>query len=232
MNVVAYLRVSTDRQAEEGFGLAVQERSIRSWGKREGHRIVAWCRDEGVAGSNGIADRVGLPEAVSYIASNDAEAIVVAHIDRLARLFTVQEAILAEVWKLGGSVYSADVGEIARDDPDDPYRTFVRQVMGAAAQLERSLVAFRMRSGRSRKREQGGYADGAPPYGYRAERGKLVPDPAQQRVIRRARELEAAGLSQHQIAARLTGEGHRTKQGKAWSRFAVGQVLRREAVRA
>src|SRR2546426_9291882 len=52
MNVVAYLRVSTDRQAEEGLGLDVQKHAIRAWAKQHGNRIVAWARDEGVSGSN------------------------------------------------------------------------------------------------------------------------------------------------------------------------------------
>src|SRR5207249_390470 len=54
VKLVAYLRVSTDRQVEEGFGLDVQEQAIRKWVKREGHRVVLWTRDEGVSGANGI----------------------------------------------------------------------------------------------------------------------------------------------------------------------------------
>jgi DNA invertase Pin-like site-specific DNA recombinase len=51
--LVGYLRVKTDRQAEAGFGLGVQEKAIRGWAEANGHRVVLWCRDEGVSGSNG-----------------------------------------------------------------------------------------------------------------------------------------------------------------------------------
>ena len=40
MKLVAYLRVSTDRQAEEGLGLDVQDRAIRRWARDNGHRIA------------------------------------------------------------------------------------------------------------------------------------------------------------------------------------------------
>ena len=63
MKVAAYLRVSTDRQAEEGLGLEVQEQTIRGWARQHGHRVVLWARDEGVSGSNGLDMREGLADA-------------------------------------------------------------------------------------------------------------------------------------------------------------------------
>src|ERR671923_2832950 len=63
MQLVGYLRVSTDRQAEEGLGLEVQEQAIRQWAQAHGHELVALTRDEGISGSNGLDTRVGLGEA-------------------------------------------------------------------------------------------------------------------------------------------------------------------------
>jgi DNA invertase Pin-like site-specific DNA recombinase len=100
---------------------------------------------------------------LTLIEKQSVDGLVVARLDRLARTLTVQEAVLAHVWKHGGKVFSCDVGEVFEDDPSDPMRTFVRQVMGAAAQLERGMIAARMRAGRERKAEKGGSAYGAPP---------------------------------------------------------------------
>lgn len=61
---------------------------------------------------------------------------------------TTQEALLATVWRRGGRVFVVGLGEVIEDDPDDPDRTFVRQVMGAAAKLERSLIVKRMADGK------------------------------------------------------------------------------------
>jgi DNA invertase Pin-like site-specific DNA recombinase len=104
---------------------------------------------------------------------------------------------------MGGSAFTADLGEVARDDPDDPMRTALRQMIGVVAQLERGMIAARLRAGRRAKAEVGGYAYGAPRYGLRAEDGVLVADAAEQRAIARARELREDGASLREIAATL-----------------------------
>ena len=44
----------------------------------------------------------------------------------------------------------------------------IRQVLGAVAEYERSMVVLRLRNGRRRKAEMGGYASGAPAFGFEA----------------------------------------------------------------
>lgn len=230
MRVVAYLRVSTDRQAERGLGLDVQEQAIRRWARANGHRVVGWLRDEGVSGSNGLENRAALPEAFDVLRKRSASGMVVYRLDRLARDLVLQETLLAEVRRLGAHVFSTDGGEAGYldDNPDEPSRRLIRQVLGAVAEYERGMITLRMRAGRLRKAERGGYAAGAPPYGFRAEDGALVAEESEQRVIRVMRELEAEGLAQREIADSLNAAGHRTKQGRLWNRVSVGLILRRD----
>jgi DNA invertase Pin-like site-specific DNA recombinase len=215
VKLVAHLRVSTDRQAEQGHGLEVQARAIRSWAKTHGHRIVATTRDEGVSGAKDAGDRPGLAEALTIV-EDQADGLVVYKLDRLARALTVQEAILAQVWKHRGRVFTVDLGEVLRDDPDDPMRTAMRQMAGVFGQLERAMIASRMRAGRRLKAERGGYACGAPPLGWRADGGELVTDESEAATVERIRELRKDGASLRQIAEVLTTEGHRTKRGGRW----------------
>jgi hypothetical protein len=72
----------------------------------------------------------------------------VADLLRLARALTVQEVILAQVWAYCAVMFTTDQGEIFRDDPDDPMRTAMRQMAGVLAQLERGMIAFRLRMGK------------------------------------------------------------------------------------
>lgn len=48
-----YIRVSSDEQAEEGFGLAAQERAIRLYGELHGLTLVKIYIDDGYTGTNG-----------------------------------------------------------------------------------------------------------------------------------------------------------------------------------
>ena len=122
MKIVAYLRVSTDRQAEEGLGLEVQEQTIRSWARTQGHRVALWTRDEGVSGSDGLDRREGLADALRALKERRAEGLVVYRLDRLARDLVLQEQLLADVRRMRSEVFSTSAAEASYlgDDPDDP----------------------------------------------------------------------------------------------------------------
>lgn len=228
MRLVAYLRVSTDGQAEHGLGLHVQEKQIRRWTNAHGHRIVLWARDEGVSGSNGVDTREALPDALAAIRDREAEGLIAYNLDRLARKLEVQEGILATVWQHGGTVFTVeDDGEVPQDDPDQPMRTAMRQIRGVIAQLERSMIVKRMRDGKAMKKERGGYSGGAPPLGFRAVGRELVPDADEQRTVERIRELRSAGLTYRAIAQALDSEGYPTKRGGRWHPFTVQGIIKK-----
>lgn len=228
MKLAGYIRCSTARQVD-GYGLAVQRAEIEKWARREGHRIVHWCSDEAVSGASEAVDREGLSCALSAIEAGRVDGVVVARLDRLARLLTVQEAILSGVWKRGGRVFSADAGEVMEDDPDDPLRKAIRVFCGAAAELERGLIAVRMRRGRAMKFESGGYAYGAPPFGKVARDGDLVTDPNEAAAVDRIVALRADGMSLREIIGVLEDESIPTKRGGRWHPSTVRQILARAA---
>jgi DNA invertase Pin-like site-specific DNA recombinase len=227
VRLAAYIRVSTEAQAENGLGLDVQERAIKVWAKAHGHRISVWCIDEGLSGSLQAADRPGLTCALEALEAGRAEGLVVARLDRLARALTVQEAVLAHAWRHGARVFAADAGEVLRDDPDDPMRTAMRMMMGVFAQLERGMIAARLRAGRRLKAERGGYAYGPPPFGYRAEEGELVVDPDQQDSVRVMRQLRQRGLSLRAICLELEAQGVPPKRSERWHPYSVAKILAR-----
>lgn len=223
---VAYIRVSTMEQVD-GYGLDVQQQQVRECSKRVGFRLVATTRDEGVSGGLEVEERPGLAEALAMLEAGEANVLVVARLDRLARKLTIQEAALAHAWRHGARVWSCDIGEVLQDDPDDPMRTAMRQMAGVFAQLERGMIRARMREGRRRKAERGGYAFGSPAFGYHSQNGVLVPDEREQAALTRMVELQAEGLSLRQIADRLHEEGHRSKRGGRWHPQTVARVLER-----
>jgi DNA invertase Pin-like site-specific DNA recombinase len=230
MDLVGYLRVSSDGQVD-GYGLDRQERDIRRWARANHHRIVQWCRDEGRSGALDVAERPGLACAVKAVSSGLAAGLIVGNIDRLARALTVQEATLALVWKLGATVFTAESGEVPQDDPDDPMRTAIRQVMGVFAELDRKNVTKRLRDGRRAKAETGRKAVGAYGYGYRgAGKGRdrdAAPDPSEQVAVRRIMELRGQGASYRQIAAVLDAEGLPPRRASHWQPMSIRSVVER-----
>jgi DNA invertase Pin-like site-specific DNA recombinase len=187
--------------------------------------VVLWTSDEGVSGSAGLDVRDGLLDALNAIEEGPASGLVVYKLDRLARSLTVQEGTLARIWSMGGSVFSVDLGEVPQDDPDDPMRTAMRQMVGVFAQLERGMIAARLRAGRKLKAERGGYAGGGVPLGYQSVDGELVVHESESETRTRIFELRGQGLSLRAIAHVLAQEGRATKKGCRWHPETIRLVL-------
>jgi hypothetical protein len=62
----------------------------------------------------------------------------------------VQEQILAAIRRLGGEPFTCSAAEAGyvTDDPDEPSRKLIRQVLGAGSEYERSMVSLRLLAGR------------------------------------------------------------------------------------
>lgn len=234
MKLITYLRVSTPGQQADGYGLEVQERACKAWAKANGHKIVATYTDV-MSGKSEPAERPGLSAALDALRPPpQATGLLVPRLDRLARALHVQEVALQVAWRTGAKVFTADGGEVLEDDPEDPMRTFVRQVMGGVAQLERAMIAKRMRDGRAAKAAAGRKATGDYAYGYRGEgRGRerdAAPHPDEQAAVSRIVELRKAGTPYRAIAAALDAEGLKPRRAASWSAMSVRNVAVRAGV--
>lgn len=223
LHLVGYVRVSTDAQLD-GLGLDVQEEGIRSFGKRNGAKLLQVCSDEGVTGTDTL-DREGLACALEAIAAGDADGLLIPSLSRLARRLDVQEAVLALVWSYGGRVFSVDEGEITPDDADDPMRSFARKLYGLIHELDAATIARRLRKGRQAKAARGGYAGGRPAYGQQAVDKELAPVSGEQAVVERVREMRDGGASWRTIADTLNGEDVPTKAGGRWHPTSVRRLV-------
>jgi DNA invertase Pin-like site-specific DNA recombinase len=229
MRLAAYVRVSTKGQADDGLGRVDQERRIRAWCKRHGHTLCGPVAFDQASGTVPVEQRAGFVEVLGRIAAGRCEGLVVLNLGRIARLLTVQEAALAMVWASGGRVFAVEEGEVLQDDPSDPMRTAIRQMMAVFHQLDRAMIVARLQGGRQVKAAAGGYAYGSPRYGLAADREHhvLIEDDDEQAAIRRIVELRDQGASLRSIAATLDAEGRKPKRGDRWHPTTVARVLER-----
>lgn len=221
MDAIIYLRVSTQGQAVDGYGLAAQETACREYAASQGLQVVQVLRDEAVSGTLPAHERPGLMDALGMLNDDEADCLIVARLDRLARQLTTQEVILAEVWKQGREVHSADSGKVFKDDPDDPMRTAMRQMAGVFAELDRAMIVKRLRDGRRAKAAKGGKAVGAYPYG----QAKEGPIPAELEVMRLVAARRRDGISWDTIAAELNEDGVSPRTARAWTPRNLAKVM-------
>lgn len=225
---IAYARVSTrNQQGKDGPRRQLQ--AIQRYAKRNDLRITK----EYTEAYTGTTDqRPVLSEALNYLEHHTDTILVVETMDRLARKLHVQEAIIGKVWDLGRDLHTVDAGPILRDDPSDPMRTAMRQMMGVFAELDRSMGLAKRTAGQRAKIAAGGYGGGRIPYGYMNGTNKdMVPNPAEQATIHLAKTMRARGDSLRLIGAQLALLGHLPRSGESWHPTAVRALVGEDAGR-
>ena len=219
---VGYARVSTEAQLD-GLGLDIQHDAIAELAAAEGLDLGETFTDEGISGSEGLETRRALAGALDYLAEHPGATLIVPRLDRLARDLMVQESILADAWKAGATVLSCSQTErtyCQPDNPDDPARTLIRQVLGAVAAYERAMIRLRLTRGRRRRIEQQGWAGGPTPYGWA--------DPAEREILADVDAARRAGTPWRNIAASLNYCERFKRNGQPWT----AQELQRTHARA
>jgi len=195
MRMVAYLRVSTEEQAEHGYGLDAQELEVRRAAEYRGWELVALERDEGLSGKS--LQRPALLRALRAIAAGKADGLIVAKLDRLTRSVVDFGELLEWFEDARAALVALDVNV----DTSTPAGRMVAQVLVVVAEWERRTIAARTKSGLAAKRASGGKT-GRPAV---ADRPQLVA---------RIRELrEQAGMTLQEICDVLNSEGVPTARG-------------------
>src|SRR5690242_1390791 len=157
----AYLRVSGKGQIE-GDGFTRQIEAVKGYAKRHDVRIIRAFRDEGVSGTKDLENRPALVELMTALHSNGVKLVLIEKLDRLARDLMVQETIIGDLRKNGFDLISVAEPDLLQDDPS---RKLMRQIFGAIAEYEKTMIVLKLRGARMRMRAKTGRCEGAKPYG-------------------------------------------------------------------
>lgn len=219
---VAYLRVSGLGQID-GDGFDRQRESIAKYALRQGLTVVQEFRDEGVSGTNELADRVGLSALVDRLESNGVRIVLVETASRLARDLMVSEVILARFRAAGVQVIEADSGTDLTVSDGNPTAKLIRQILGAVAEFDRAVTVAKLAGARARIRRDKGRCEGRLPYGAKPGEAEIV---AKIKALRR-KPKGGDRLSYAAVAEALNAEGIPTRQGGQWRPSTVQNVCKR-----
>jgi len=221
---IAYIRVSTQEQANEGVSLAAQEERIRAYCTMAGLDLVRTIRDEGVSGSKPLVTRPGGGELARALAGKSKVKHIVAL--KLDRLFRDAEDALHQTkeWDNKGiALHLIDMGGQAVNTATAMGRYFLTMMAGFA-ELERSLIAERTATALAHKKANR-EAYSPTPLGFDRKGDALVVNEREQEAVRFIREQRAAGLSLREIADQLNAAGVPTKKGGKWYASTVKYIL-------
>jgi DNA invertase Pin-like site-specific DNA recombinase len=228
-----YVRVSSAGQgAEERDGIPRQKAAIRKHAAANNIRIVRWFADT-VSGKKELENRPALQELMTALHGNGTKLVLIEKLDRLARDLMIQESIIADFKRNGFELVSVTEPDMCSDDPT---RKLLRQMLGAFAEYECTMIALKLKGARLRAAAKRGasYVEGRVPFGYRVMKHDgipvRVPEPTEQATIARMKQLRDDGCSLAKIAETLTGEGRRARAGKKWYERQVARILGRSKV--
>lgn len=222
MKAIAYVRVSTASQVEDGVSMEAQQAKIRAWAEVNEYDAVEVFRDDGISGKR-ADNRTGLQEALDVVGKGDA--LVVYSLSRLSRS-TKDTLSIAEALQSKG----ADLVSLSEKiDTSTAAGKMVFRMLAVLSEFERDQVAERTRAALRYKRERGEKTGGDVPYGYRSLQGNLVEHGREQTAIQRMRELSSSGLSLRAICRALERDGFKRKNGAStWHPQAVARILSRQ----
>lgn len=222
MKAIGYIRVSTEEQAREGVSLAAQEAKLRAYAALYDLELVAVVVDAGVSAKT--LNRPGLQEALAKLDAGEAEALVIAKLDRLTRS-------VADWGTLIDGYFAKRCALLSVADQIDTRTAagrLVLNVLVSVAQWEREAIGERTSAALAHKKAIGEHV-GAPAYGYAVEGVELVRVEAELEAIALAKELRAAGATLQAVADELNRRGIPTKRGGQWAPVQVKRITERSA---
>ena len=222
MKIIAYYRVSTEKQGQSGLGLEGQQAAVDTFANSNGGEVLTSYIE--IETATGKRERPELAKAIVHCRREGA-TLVIAKLDRLAR----------NVFFVSGLMESG-VEFVCCDNPTANKLTI--HILAAVAEDEGRRISERTKAALAAYKARGGVlgatrpecqnlTDEARSKGTEAMREKTCK--AHSELLPIIVELRQSGATLQAIADRLNADGHLTIRGKAWTAVAVMRVLNRAA---
>jgi len=205
---IAYIRCSTEEQADSRAGLDAQRSAILDEAHRRGWDAadLTFVEDAGFSGKN--LDRPGIEAALDALRKHKADTLVVSKLDRLSRSMLDFAGLMDRASREKWALVALDVGV----DTTTPQGELMANVMAVFAQFERKLIGQRTKDALAAKKAAG----------VRLGRPRVIPDEIVARIVAE----RAAGSTLRAIVDGLNGDAVPTAMGgRRWYVSTVQSVL-------
>ena len=217
--MIAYVRVSTDKQAESGQSIETQVDQIKKYAALYDLEIIDTIIDDGYSASN--LDRSGLKRVFAMLNAGIAQGVIITKLDRLTRsVFDLSYLLKNYMDKYRFmSVYD-------KFDTDTASGRMILSILTTVSQWEREIISERTKAVLQHKKAQGERV-GNIPYGYKlASDGiHLEVNPDEQIVTIEVKELRQSGMTLDSIRQILMDNNRVTRKGKPFSISSIHAML-------
>ena len=177
IKVAIYIRVSTKKQAEEGYSLEAQKERLEKLCETNGYIIYKVYSDEGKSAKN--TKRTAYQEMMEDMRQGKFDKIIVTKLDRISRSLIDLEELIQDLQKNGCSFETAS----EKIDLDSSIGVMFVRLLGIFAQFERERIAERINDTFEEMVAQGKAITGTQPFGYKVENGMVVIDEDKKDIV-------------------------------------------------
>lgn len=218
--VFLYVRVSTEKQSEEGYSIEEQTARLKAYCQSLDWVIVKTYVDDGYSGAT--TNRPALQALIQACRDRLADSVVVYKLDRLSRSQKDTLALIEDCF-LANDVDFISMTE--NFDTSTPFGKAMIGILSVFAQLEREQIKERMSMGKVGRAKSGLFHGGGyNPIGYDYIDGNLVINEYEAAQIRELHQLLHQGMSLNAIAREMHKRGYTTPNGE-WTKHNVKRVL-------
>lgn len=174
------------------------------------YEVVGMYTDPGISGRK-FNNRPGLQSLMSEAQNKTIDMVMVFSLSRFGRNTqdTLHHIKLLDACGVG--FYSLDLGV----DTTTSHGKLILQIMSSLAEFESNQISDRIKSVQSYRKQQGKTYCGNPPFGFQNKNGKLVPVESELVIVKRIKDLHAAGVSMTYIAKTIGIKGKNGGEIKA-----------------
>ena len=204
---VAYVRVSTRRQVDDGVSIGAQRAKLEAWCAVMGYDLSATYAEEGIPGYR-IDKRPGLQQAIGAVCACGG-VLVVYSLSRLARN-TRETLALGEQLASAG----ADLVSLSENiDTTSAAGKMVFRMMAVLAEFERDQISERTTAALAYKKARQERV-GTVPYGFQLGQGEtLIVHPEEQAVIATIAAFRTQGMTLRAIVTAAAQAGLTSRAG-------------------
>ncbi len=203
LHIAAYIRVSTEDQAESGLGMDAQRSRCKAMCEVKSWPAPSFYVDDGISGTKPVAKRPGLRKMLEDIESGRVDAVVISSLDRLGRSAHIIINLVEEFRQK----YIALVSCKESFDTSTPQGQLMLGIFAVLAQFERDLISQRTTDALVERELRDGETGGRLPYGYIRTPLGIVIDEEAAKNVRRIFSMRKRGVSLREIGAKV-GKPH------------------------
>ena len=221
MNVVLYLRYSSDKQTEQS--IEGQQRICMQYCKQNKLNIIDCYIDRALSASKNIEKRESFQRMIKDSEKRAFEGIVVYKLDRFSRNRYDSATYKNKLKKNGVRVISA-----TENISDDPAGIMMESILEGMAEYYSAELAQKITRGMNESALKCNSCGGIIPLGYRIENKKFIIDSQTAPIVKEAFERYAQGETISEISESFNNRGFKTAKGVPFNKNSFRSMFQNE----